>query len=84
MYEGGDLHWLRWLLLEGYKVLVVGFHFRFQPGRGRSQLGYMRKGGFWRVPPEYAGTADDNFVTRALRNPANERQIQSIFERHIR
>jgi len=83
IYEKGDLHWLRWLLEEGFKVIVVGYSFSFRDG-GRSGGGIMEKGGIWRVPPEYAGTRSNNFVTRALRNPENEKQIQRVLERHIK
>lgn len=81
--EGQDLHWLSWLLMEGFKVIVVGYKFNFKRA-GRSQGGYMNKGGVWRIPPQYAGTPNDNFVTRALNNPSNEEEIADIFKRHIK
>lgn len=81
--KGESLHWLRWLLLDGFKVIVTGYSFRFK-NTGRSGGGYMKKGGVWRVPPEYAGTSSDNFITRALTGPENENQIAEVFKRHIR
>lgn len=83
IYEKGDLHWLEWLLLEGFKVIVVGYSFKFSDS-GRSHGGVMAKGGLWRVPPQYAGTAENNFITRALTNPSNQAQIQQILQRHIK
>jgi hypothetical protein len=83
LYDDGDLHWLNWLLTEGFKVIVVGYSFRFLDG-GRSGGGIMTKGGLWRVPPQFAGTVEDNFITRALTNPANQTQIQQILQRHIK
>ena len=81
--EDNELHWLSWLLTEGFKVIVIGYSFRFDPGEGRSKGGYMRNGGIWRVPPQFAGTPEDNFITRALRAPQNEAQIQKVIQRNI-
>ena len=83
LFEGGELAWLQWLLLEGYSVIVVGYSFVVAP-QGRSLGGYMRKPGTWRVPPEYAGTVDDNFVTRALSTPRVEKDIELVMKRHIK
>lgn len=81
--EGEDLHWLKWLLLDGFKAVVTGYHFQFKRA-GRSGGGYMRKGGTWRVPPQFAGTEKDNFVTRALTGKKQEQDIAEVFKRHIR
>ena len=60
-----DLHWLEWLLLKGDLVVVKGY--LYQPSNsGRSGGGTMDIGGMFRVPPQFAGTADDNFITRAF------------------
>jgi len=80
---GTELPWLNWLLTEGFSVIVVGYKFNFRRG-GRSQGGYMTEGGIWRVPPKYAGTKDDNFITRALTGKKNEQQISEVFKRHIK
>lgn len=61
-----ELQWLKWLLLEGDRVIVSDFD--FAPSRqGRTGLGIMvkRRGG-WKVPSQFAGTSRDNFVTRAF------------------
>jgi hypothetical protein len=36
------------------------------------------KSGIWRVPPEYAGTEDRNFITRALQSDKSARDIAKI------
>lgn len=66
--EGGfEIPWLRWLTLEGDAVLVADHHFEAgHRGRSRTGLGLMVKPGSWRVPPQFAGTAEDNWVLRAL------------------
>ncbi len=69
--KGQDLPWLEWLLLFGDKAIVRDFSISFDSNRvGRSRSGFAvmqsNPGAFWRVPPEFAGTEDNNFVTRAL------------------
>lgn len=78
----GDLHWLRWLLESGHKMLVVNYHYTPEAGFGRSKLGTMDKGGAWRVPPEFAGTLEDNFVTRAFLG--KEKDLNSLFSRILK
>ena len=75
----GEFHWLMWLLTMGDSSLVVGYSFNPVTGRGRSNLGYMEAGGFFRVPPEFSGDASDNFITRALVGKDQESFIQKIF-----
>lgn len=79
-YRGGDLHWLDWLLKRGLNVIVVNYQYNPQTGLGRSGLGVMVPGGSFRIPPEFAGTDNDNFVTRALIGSDQERQITKVFE----
>jgi hypothetical protein len=64
--KGFDIPWLRWLTLEGDAVLVADHHF-LAKAAGRTRRGVMVPTGVWRVPAEYAGTADDNWILRALR-----------------
>lgn len=75
VYEGGDLHWLQWLLERGDSMIVVDYHYSPASGMGRSGQGYMKKTGMFRVPPQFSGTLNDNFVTRALVGPAQEKEI---------
>lgn len=78
--ESGDLHWLQWLLERGNDMIVVNYHF-VPSGRGRSRGGVMGKGGAWRVPPQFAGTSEDNFITRAFEG--REKEIEELFTRTI-
>ena len=79
IYEGGDLHWLSWLLTEGNRAIIIGYYYDPETGVGRSGLGTMSEGGFFRVPPEFSGTRQNNFVTRALIGDQQEAQLLSIF-----
>ena len=79
--ESGDLHWLQWLLERGNDMIVTNYHFVPDSGRGRSRGGVMGKGGAWRVPPQFAGTKEDNFITRAFSD--REKDIEELFTRTI-
>lgn len=76
--EIGDvLPWMRWLLLEGTRTIVSSY--AYEPDTsGRSGGGTMKLGGIWRVPPQFSGTASENFVTRMFLN--KDRQIQPILK----
>lgn len=66
--EGGyRIDWLNWLLTAGDAIVIADYE--FVPGNSaasRTKLGVMLKRGGWRVPPEFAGTTRDNWLTRAL------------------
>lgn len=75
----GEFHWLMWLLTMGDSSIVIGYSFNPMNGRGRSNLGYMEAGGFFRVPPEFSGDISNNFITRALIGKDQESFMQKIF-----
>lgn len=80
LYENGDLHWLEWLLKQGDRIIVANYQYNPESGLGRSGLGNMVTGGIFRVPPEFSGTEKDNFITRALIGPSQEKEISKIIE----
>jgi len=80
IYNGGDLHWMSWLLEQGDKVIIVGYSYDPTTGLGRSGLGTMTSGGFFRVPPQFSGTTENNFVTRALVGSEQEKEISKVFK----
>jgi hypothetical protein len=70
-FGGGDVTWLTWLLTKGTQV-VIGDFYVFDDPEGTTRAGsVMQKtskkhpDGF-RIDPGFAGTEEDNFVTRAL------------------
>lgn len=79
-YPDGDLHWLNWLLTAGDTIIVVNYQYNPQTGLGRSGLGNMIPGGFFRVPPQFSGNIQDNFITRALIGQQQEQDISQIFK----
>lgn len=65
-----DLEWLRWVLKQGDKIIVSEHFVSFGINLGRSGSAIMISdpGSSWRVPPEYSGTTNDNFITRAFKD----------------
>jgi hypothetical protein len=74
------LNWLHWLLMRGDSPIIIGYSYLDLDGKGRTGGGIMRKGGSFRVPPEYSGTENDNFITRAFDNPEAESELRQIIE----
>lgn len=66
-----NLPWLEWLLLKGDAAVVVGYRYLAKED-GRSGGGIMIEGSYFRVPPQFAGSYEDNFITRAFLNRQNE------------
>lgn len=83
IYKGGDLHWLDWLLKRGDNIIVVNYQYNPITGIGRSGLGVMIPGGSFRVPPQFSGTEDNNFITRALIGSEQEKQLALIMQKAL-
>lgn len=67
--SGAALPWLEWLLLYGGKIIVRNYRVQFGANpRSRSGGAIMveASGSNWRVPPQFAGSSSNNWVTRAL------------------
>ena len=75
---GADLHWLDWLLTKGDTTVVKGF-FYDPSNKGRSGGGTMKIGGAFRVPPEFSGSVENNFITRAFQG--KDREITNVLNK---
>lgn len=75
--RGTDLHWLDWLLTKGDTVIVIGYQY-VPDNKGRSGGGLMYSGSAWRVPPQFSGTNDNNFITRAF--DGREQEVIAILQ----
>lgn len=74
--KGQSLHWLRWLLLEGNKVIIKDYDIEFGPfpssrSGGAVMLKSKRGEVFgnkpgWKVPSRFAGTIRKNWITRLV------------------
>lgn len=71
---GGDLPWMKHLLFDGDKVLIKGYKILIKEGLPKSRSGNAlmievdnkSQRGFWRVPIEYSGVKELNFLTKLL------------------
>lgn len=76
--------WLNWLLFAGEAPLIYGFRIVLNPnasGNSRTGAIMVKSNGAWSIPGEFAGTAEDNFLTRAFAN-INE-EISDIIMQEI-
>jgi hypothetical protein len=67
--SGSMVPWIRWLLLEGGKILVREYTVKYGPNpRSRTDNAIMIRSSSqnWRVPAEFAGTIQNNWVTRCI------------------
>ena len=85
--EVTTIPWLQWLLLDG-NVTIVNYKFGTQPqdvidrySRTKKGLMFKRLGGRWTMPPQFAGTVNDNFLTRAVSSVRT--QIQQEIEQEF-
>ena len=71
--RGYTLPWLQWLLLDGNQILIEQHIIVLGPNnKSRTGFAIMKPSntGFWRVPPTFAGTYQDNWLTRAINDAA--------------
>jgi len=81
---GMVLPWLEWLLTYGDKAIIQDYTvlMRASP-QSRSGMAIMAKqvSGQWRVPPEFSGTQDNNFITEILENMSKD--IEDMIEKEF-
>jgi hypothetical protein len=81
--RGYELPWLEWLLLDGSAVIVPQYQV-MMGSNPRSRTGYavmISSKESWKVPDEFSGTIDNNWITRAISGSQNE--IQNLLNRII-
>lgn len=78
--RGYSLPWLEWLLLKGNQILVRNYSVKLgsNPYSRSGDAIMIPSNKNWRVPPEYAGTQQDNWTTRALLKI--DKQLTSIIQ----
>lgn len=66
--KGVNIEWLKWLLEAGNKDVIFGYKIRYGVSVGRTGEAVMikNKQANWRVPPEFSGTIENNFITRSI------------------
>jgi hypothetical protein len=79
-FRGYSLPWLEWLLLDGTQILVKDYEVSLGPyptsRTGQAIMSASNQS--WKIPSEYTGTINDNWITRALNNAGSsiEQAIQ--------
>jgi len=84
--KGRKIPWLEWLLIAGDKTIIDDYTFTpdIPPkARSRTGLGIMKANlrRRWGVPSQYAGTTQNNFVTRSLEGI--DKEIIAIMQSEI-
>lgn len=76
-----SLPWLEWMLLSGGNIVIGNYHVEFG-NWGRTGGAIMVRGGSWGVPKQYAGTAQNNFITNAIAQmePTLKREIINVLQ----
>lgn len=67
--KGKDLPWLEWLLLFGDKKIIKNYNVSFGDHKNsRTGMAIMKGSvsGKWGVPSQYSGSANNNWITRAI------------------
>lgn len=81
--KGVPLPWLDWMLLGRNTVMIRGWHFvDTAHDTSRTGFGWMKWGGDFTLS-NYAGTEDDNWITRSLTTIQDtlEKSIESEFSK---
>lgn len=86
--SGSSIPWLRWLLLEGNQILVRNYTVQMgnnPRSRTGSAIMVSSQKINWRVPAQFAGTINNNWVTRAIERLDDSllQQIEKELERYI-
>ena len=67
---GSPVPWLEWLLLKGDEIVIadynVSYNGNYQTSRTGSAVMIQNNGGY-RVPSQFIGTVNDNFITQTLK-----------------
>jgi hypothetical protein len=83
--NGHIIDWMDWLLNKGSQVVVNGFETVFTveyDANSRSGFGFMiPTGNSFRVDPKFAGTKDNNFLTRIVSDSL--REIENIVKEEM-
>lgn len=80
--DGSSLPWLSWLLTRGNEIIIQDYGVLYGSGFGRTDGAKMsNKKAPFMVDPAYSGTADDNFITRAL--APHQRSISNIIKEEL-
>lgn len=80
-----EIEWLKWLLLEGNKIIIATHKIEYGVDESNSRDAIMVKGGSWKVPSEYAGTIQSNWIILTFNTIDKQifKIIQEEFSRNL-
>ena len=75
-------------MTEGDRIIIVGYHIKYdissaQKQNSQSGSAIMVKGGNWRVPPNFSGTLEDNWITRTFDVEKIKGLLNNIVEKNL-
>lgn len=79
--KGNLVNWLYWLLFTGNAIAIADYEVAYGDV-GRTGQAIMIKSGSFRVPQQFAGTPENNWITRAANNSLP--RIRNIIEKTLR
>lgn len=82
--RGYSLPWLEWLLTRGGEIIIRNFEVKYgsNPKSRSGDAIMISSGSNWRVPAQFAGTVNNNWITRAL--STIEEKIIKILEDELK
>ena len=83
--KGGKVDWLDWLLTAGTSEVISGYRVMygfFDTSRTGQAIMVKSKTKGFSIDPDYAGTQDDNWITRSLKRV--EGNISNLFQKVIK
>ena len=84
-WKNQKLDWLKWLLLYGDRTIISGYEFTIKnDNKSRTGRGIMQGSvsGSWRVPSDYAGNVDNNWIIKGIESVADD--IENFFFRTLK
>jgi hypothetical protein len=89
-YQGKlfEVPWLEWLLTQGDRVIIANYPITYtltpkQRRMAKSGIEIMEQGGGWRIPPQFAGTVGDNWVSRTFNTAVLKQEVDAIAQRNF-
>lgn len=81
--KGYSIPWLDWLLLRGTSIIIKNYSVKFgaNPISRSGDAIMISSKSSWSVPASFAGSADSNWITRAISKVENN--INSIIQKNI-
>ncbi len=79
--KGHLVNWLYWLLFSGNAIVIADYEVAYGDA-GRTGQAIMIKSGSFRVPSQFAGEPENNWITRAANNALP--RIKAIVEKTLK